>query len=628
MIRHIPPKEYPRWGGVTDGMFFGTIRKTFSLDLDRFEGVAMISPKMERIEDSTELADLSGDSNRIVNFIRTDADCTDRYWALSGSALYKTDSAAAPDPADDWDTDGLDSSPTNGMHDFAVHGNDSRADSGRNKLFVTLDSDIAVLNDTGNNQWTGGWWVTKHGQAGLDTNFPHPIEFFVNRKITMVGDGHKLHTISRPSDTQNDTVTNSRLLLSRNLAITSIACTAERAWLGCFHRRQGRGAIVEWDGFSQSANKTHEINGLGVLAIVNYGSSPIALENTGQFLEYNGNGFVPMIRNGNIISLTSKEDPGSSLTNGSTINSTAAGSVHFRGMTAGEDGLIYINFAGMFNGGYGRSRERMTGIWCLNPITGRLYNKYAFSERDDSTDAGHQGMPIPAQNHPGGLFWVTNDNLLLGRNLLAGGVLYTTDSTPTGGIWLLEDYYNGVGPNLGYFVTQFLPAEEVEDKWDILWLKLFRRHESGSGNSVTVKARGMQHQYNDDLGPLEKAITWTAATTFTVSTNSNLQVGDEVEVIFGENSGTIAHITNINGTTITIDESVGQTSGTAVARFERWKKLGVFTDTTIRTQKFNIGIDSPFIQFKVVLKAPDGPFFLNQAGVSGLVVKSSPAINL
>lgn len=632
MIRRIPQNGY--WDGVASGLYDGNFRKTFSVDLDRVEGGISISPKMIRIEDSGTLTDLSGDSNRVIAFIRTDADCTDRYWALSPTALFRTDSAAFPDPNDGWDTDATASSPSTGLQDFTVHGNDSRNDSGRNKLVVSLDSDVAILNDTGNNAWTASWWVTKHSQPALDTNQPHPVEYFSNRKITLLGDGNKIHTISRPSDTQNDTVTNSRLILPRNLVVNSIWCTAERAWIGCFNKRQERGAIIEWDGNSQTFNRIHEINGIGVVAGVNYAGIPIALENTGKFLEYTGAGFTPMVRNGRTISLISPEDVGAGLTNGSSINAIGPSSVHWRGMVSGEDGLVYVNLAGRFNGGYGAAWERMTGIWCLNPTTGRLYNKYPLSGANGN-DYGQQSSPVFTGQRSGGLYWNSNDALLFGRNLLAGGVMYTSATAAEGGIWLMEDYANGFGLNQGYLVTQYIHASDIEDTWDTIWLRLRQRFQGSQ--QVVLKARGVQHMnYHTALEePIDKTITWTSTTIFTVTMGASepqIQSGDEVEVLFGNSSGHISHVTAISGAhgalqTITVDDAGPSASGTAVARFERWKKLGVFTDSTKSTQKFNVGIDSSFIQLKILIRS-NSSFGNSRLGVvKDLVYTSKPAIN-
>ena len=167
----------------------------------------------------------------------------------------------------------------------------------------------------------------------------------------------------------------------------------------------------------------------------------------------------------------------------------------------------------------------------------------------------------------------------------------------------------------GHFITQYVPANEIQDFWDTIWLKLSAF--KSSDDRIIVKARGTKSLTDTDRLPLQKTITWTAGTTFTVTiTGANsdaVAVGDEIEVIAGRNAGTLAHITVISGAhgalqTITIDETVTGTSGGSLCRFDRWKKLGVINDTSKYTVPLNIGITSSFVQFKVELRGPATDF--------------------
>lgn len=608
MIRHIPPQSTRRWTGPYLGNYYGTLWKTFNVDLDRSEGIVGLSQRMERIEDSTELPDLSG--NQIRVFTRSDADCEDRFWAANEVTLFKTDSSAQPSPADDWDTDALANSPSAGISDMSIHGNDSRNDSGRNKLFVTTDSDIYVLNDTGNNTWTANWWVTKQSQRGLDTAVPHPIQYFPNRKISLVGDGNLVHTISRPSDTQNDTISYARLVLPRDYIANHIFTTTDRAWICCYHKRSGEGAVVEWDGFSQSANQFHRAYGMAALTGVNYGERPIILNSQGVFLEYTGQGFVPMERNGHKVALPIASEPSNSIVDNSTPG-TVSFRVYGRSMVAGENNLIYLNIAlPLFN-----SFQQKSGIWCLNPQTGRLYRKHSIGVWGSGTDYGQQ------TSETGGLYW--SPSATSSRNLLAGGILGTLS---TSGIWLLEDIFSTTATR-GYFISQFIPADEVREFWDSLWIR-FRRFRA-SGRTIVVKAKGVKSLTEVDGDPLERTITWTSTSTFTVTlvgTSDALAVGDEVEILSGQNAGYLAHITDISGAhgalqTITIDETVSTGSLTSIALFDRWKKLGTITDTTLYEANLPIGIDSSFIQFKVEMRGP-----AREIEVSDLIVNSKTSI--
>lgn len=613
MIRRIPQDH--TWTGIYPGDFRGDLWKTRNIDLDRSEGFIALSQRMERIEDSSEITDLGGTEVRA--FIRTDADCVNRYWALNANALFKTDSDGSTNsPSEDWDSESLDSAPTSQLRDFTVHAKDSRADSGKDKLIVTTDSDVWVLNDTGNNTWTGNWWVTKHSQPALNVSAVyHPIEYFPFTKISLIGDGNLIHTISRPSDTQNDTVTYARLRLPPKQHVGHIFTTPERAWFLCNNvNTDGNGAIVEWDGFSQSYNRIHDLYNQGFLSGINYKGSPIVLNSKGQFLEFTGNGFAPMVRNGQLVQLPIAEKTG-----GTMLLSNP------RGMVVGEDGLIYVNVdVGDQSIRLGKSSG---GIWCLNPLTGRLYNKYSLGRYGDSLDYGQEDISTP-----GGLLWVPSAEEITGatgiaRNLLAGGSILAPGTQ--GGIWLQEDITEQSAQR-GYFITRFISAEEVLEFWDTAWVR-FRRFFSSSGNSIVLKAKGTRSLVQQNGSSLSATITWTSTSTFTVTHSASddaMQIGDEVEIVQGVNAGVLAHITIISGAhgalqTVTIDETVTTASSTSFAIFDRWKKIGTITSTTTSHQKLNIGIDSSFIQFKVELRGVP-----NELEIQDLTVVSNPSLSI
>lgn len=613
--RHIPSQETRRWTGINPGQYYGSLWKTRNIDLDRNEGTIGLSQRMERIEDSSEIADLGGTFVRA--FVRSDADCTNRYWALNQNALFKTDSDGPTNsPSEDWDSESLDSAPTSQLRDFTVHAKDSRADSGRDKLIVTTDSDVWVLNDTGNNTWTGNWWVTKQSQPALNVNAVyHPVEYFPNRKISMIGDGNLVHTISRASDTQNDTVSYARLKLPPKYHVAHIFTTAERAWMLCNNVNvDGNGAIVEWDGFSQTYNGIYDLQNQGVVSGVGFREIPIVLNVRGQFLEFVGNGFAQMQRAGQLVQLPSAEGVGSAILNSNP-----------RGMVVGEDGLIYINVE---DPSFSLSSHKEgAGIWCLNPLTGRLYNKYSLGQYGDSLDYGHENIGTA-----GGLLWVPSVEELTGntgiaRNLLAGGTI--TAPGTQGGIWLQEEITRQ-SYQRGYFITQYIPADEILEFWDTAWV-VFKRFFSMSGDSIVVKAKGTRSLTTQGGSSLSATITWTSTTTFTVtiaSANDALQVGDEVEVTNGVNAGVLAHITTISGAhgavqTITIDETVTTGSSTSVAIFDRWKKIGTITATDRYHQKLNVGIDSSYIQFKVEMRG-----IPRELEIQELVVTSKPSLIL
>ena len=600
----IPPREIRRWTGPYLGDYYGVLWKTGNIDLDKRAGKLCLSRRMERIEDT--LSDFTGNS-AYTAFLRTDADSTDRYWGLRvNEGLAKTDSSATPLPSDSWDTDAIANTPVT-PRDFTVNGNDSRNDSGKNKLFVTTDSgDIAVLNDTGNSAWTASWWITKQNQTAMDTTVLfRPIDYFPFRKITLVGSGNLIHTISRTTDTQNDTITNARLTIPKGLNAHHIFPTNNREWILTHNKFGGEAKIVEWDGFSETYNDIHSAYGMAVLSGVDYSGTPIVLNDKGKFLEYTGGGFKPMVRSGQEIALPLPE--GASLVSGKDTSMVV--SVAPKGMTVGEDRLIYINVKeGTVDG------DRFAaGIWCLNPLTGQLYNKTGLGRWGDSVDYGHKQL-----SSVGGIYWVPSS--VSSRNLLAGGVVNISAAAGAQtGIWL-QEAETSTTQTKGYFITQFIPANEIQDQYDTIWAVFKRFMTSGS---IILKARGTRSLYLANRRPLSATITWTSTTTFTLTLNASddsLSVGDEVEVLNGVNAGFLAHINTISGAhgavqTITIDETVTTGSSTSIARFERWKKLGTISNTSKYEDTLNVGIHSSFLQIKGEIRG-----LANEQELSSLVL--------
>jgi hypothetical protein len=320
-------------------------------------------------------------------------------------------------------------------------------------------------------------------------------------------------------------------------------------------------------------------------------------------LEFDGTGFSAMIRNGQKIAFPFFEE----LANAFLLN-TSMPAVAPRGMTVADDGLIYINVKepGI------NSQRSLGGIWCLDPVSGRLYSKYSLGHESDTNflNFGYQIVSSPGAikttNSTGSNF--TNNSYLVVGAAVEGAV-----GSNVNRIWALSRNA-GSTVGRGFFITQFIPTENIKDVWDGIWTK-FSTFKSAS-DKIVIKARGVNALLDSTKKPLQKTITWTSTTTFTVTLGASddaLAVGDEVEIVGGRNAGVLAHITTISGShaalqTITIDETVTAGSSTSYARFDRWKKCGVIDDNTKYAVPLNIGITSSFIQLKVELRGPATDF--------------------
>lgn len=158
---------------------------------------------------------------------------------------------------------------------------------------------------------------------------------------------------------------------------------------------------------------------------------------------------------------------------------------------------------------------------------------------------------------------------------MAGATYFTNASSTLNGIFI--DDSNDTVQKKGYFVTGIIEADEIEEKFNRIWAK-YKRF-LNANDKVVFKYRNFEEE------PVTATITWVSTTSFTTPTDitaygviSDTGVGYEVEVLQGTGSGSTAHITNITGSgpyTVTIDETItGVTSGTAIARFQKWIKIG------------------------------------------------------
>ena len=139
--------------------------------------------------------------------------------------------------------------------------------------------------------------------------------------------------------------------------------------------------------------------------------------------------------------------------------------------------------------------------------------------------------------------------------------------------------------------------------------------EQGAGKSIL--SRYIQHNLemddieftvNEDtivlypnLGTAIENITWTAANQFTGS-NSNVVVGDLVEIIAGDNAGAISRITAISGTTYTIGTSLYASTAVSRARYLRFNDIGFVSNQAILSQRFITAARSPWIQFLIAFE--------------------------
>ena len=562
----IPNPQTQKWRAGLPGKFQGEILQSWNVDLEKSEGSVSIAEQASILVDSSDITGMSIP----LHFLPTDADTVIKWWALSSGKMAKTNSSS---PVSGWATDALTSSPTDAV-DMVVH----EYNGNYQRLVVTRASDIAILNSAGApNAWTASWWVTTLAQTALNSVMPHPVDRL--DRLIAIGDGEFIHTID-----QSDVVAYKRLAFSSTYKCIAIYPSLTRFWFVLQNKIGGKGIIAEWDGGAERANVIYEINGNPLFGFIQ-SDVPYVVTDDGYIHKFNGRGF-------SIFSQFPAKEERLMLSAPASVKNCAI-----------EGDIVNINIAAPLT-----SKKMRSGVWALNINTGNIYHRWGLSQYKLSVgttkDFG-QGYV----NNIGGLASTYSS----GRFLI-GALIYTTyNSVSLPAIYRLVD-----NPNRGYFVTTFIPSSEIQHYWYNLWIR-FNKFISSS-ESIVTKYRVTEGIVNPSTEPLFVTATWVNTTSFTAVIPATVIVGNEVEVMSGDNAGCNFHISSFSAPpdgvsviTVTIDEAAPLASTKAVlVRFDDWIKIGnnnpVSSSTVNAIRKVNQTLDNPtvasgpYIQFKIELR--------------------------
>jgi len=405
-----------------------------------------------------------------------------------------------------------------------------------------------------------------------------------NNQVRSIDTGH---TVAVP------TAAYSVAIPDDGLQITWIRASSNRIWIGTVNSTNGKGYIYEWDGVATQVAKSYRLESAGALACVIKDDIPYVMDANGKLLVWNGGTFTELAR---LNRRTNKVLYG--------YNAAATERfIHKNGMSLIQ-GRINLLIKGTNQDG--TIEETIpSGIWEYDETRG-LVHKHSLSTAKIAGTIQDYGQ-LNLKN-VGALseFNSTNNN-----GFFAGVSYYSDATTVKAGI-----FYNDLTDVLqkaGSFITtkqyaiDSLGNASIQNVWQNIYI-LYRKL-LDSGDKIVVKYR------ITEVEPVIATITWTSTTTFTVA-NSSVDVslywttgtGGEVEVLNGIGAGKCSHITsavNNAGTwTVTVDETYTGASGTAIARFQSWKKLGVITYSNptpngVTFDQEGIGDVSNWIQFKI-----------------------------
>ena len=599
----IPPRETKQWRGIFPGKHSGNLWQTQNIDLERVPGRLVLSDKMRRFS-TTGIA---------YKWLLSDADLTTRWWALSASALMVSTNI---NPTSSYANDALASSPTD-PKDMIIH----EAINGEDRLVVTRDTDIAILNRTGvANAWTASWWQTTLGQSALVSGW-HPIGRL--KRLLAIGDtvnaaGARqavVHTIDSA-----DTVTASRLLFPAGWSLRLIITTSDRFWFGFIFDRftdasnvKGTAMIIEWDGFSLDWNRHYFLQGVSPLTGFVVDDIPYFITELGIIFKYSGGSFKK------VQEFPIRED-GYRFDPRSRVAGQENG-IDYYGAFADEE-RVYINVGAPMRtavGGTdltGGSRRMRSGIWMFNAKTLNLYHHMALGEHATAgTDINYADSPYSI---PGGVMKDTDSDLrpiiVASASVHTGGATWRTSTQA--GIYqqiFTDNQASNAGRNRGYFIIPYLTYAEAEAMFEGLWIK-FKRFVN-SNNRIIIRWRvvdPLRDADGNDESPLQAQGTWVTTTTFTCVVPTGVTTGHLVEILTGDNGGCCFNISALSATpdgaatvTVTIDEAAPTSStDTFLARFDNFTSETAISSTTVGNQKvpFTAQAHGEFIQIMVELR--------------------------
>jgi hypothetical protein len=441
-------------------------------------------------------------------------------------------------------------------------------------LIVTLATSVSKL--------VNGTWTANYASVTL-TNFPggnHPVCSAFNGLI-LIGNIYKVVSIDT-AGTPNDTC----MILPSNYWVEWIKSSSTGVWVGAKNISGGEAMVFYWNGSDSNYTQGYPIPSSYVFAgIIGRDNVPYCINAYGQLLRFNGSAFVEVAR------LPMANSKRYSLTG--LAGTDGFQPIHRNGMCNGEGNEILILVNAGLNGTMTKLLEnQLSGVWSYTEENG-LVHKHAISKNNGS-NAYDYGSPalfavgaLQTLSKSDGSFYA---GASLYPNVYGTGdkksVLSSLDTTDT------------TKNKMGYLITPKFYSSEIDEIWQNI-TNVFKPF-LASGDSIITKYRFIK-KYDDIASQAVVTGTWVSATTFTVASAGDLIVGDEIEILSGRGSGISATITDITGTTITIDTSFPGYSSTFTFRSEAWIKINSFTDLSTQFKEIAIGKKSTQIQFKIIL---------------------------
>lgn len=499
-----------------------------------------------------------GFSNLItpIAFVRSSADGTDRYFANAGR-IFKTTNT---NPETGWAEDAIGSTPTAPLYDLIDF-------SGA--LIVPIATDLSRL---ASGVWTASWWQGTLAQAAMGSN-PHRFAILAGKLL--ITDGRFVHTYDGTI-----AVTNALTLP------TGFSAYGIKPWTSIgfvFGKSTGGGEVdvFEWDGITGNYINRYPAGDSEVLCMFVAGNVPYLITKKGSIRRFTGQGFESV-----------QQFP--TVERGLTINN-----IHPNGVIVDENIVkIFVDFGSSSSLGILDTRI-LSGIWTFDITNNNLYHSGSVK---NTAGADQAQLELP---EAGAMLLTATSQ---GRYLIGARVYTNYDTASRYGIFSSDETDTS---NEGYFMTPKLTAKTVKNFWKRLQLK-FKQLDSGDVIRIAYRV------IDSTVFPQYETITWLSTTTFSAA-NANIQAGDFVEVLSGDNAGRLARVTSYTGGTVTIDRGFSSSANSSRVRYHRFIDLGTVTSTGINSEVMRITDRGETVQLLCEIRGTE-----NSPHLEELLVHSEP----
>lgn len=601
----IPDKKL--WKGMFPGNYAGNLWASWNMDLEKSPGRLVLADKFRRFNTGLGV---------VQKFLRTNATTTDEWWGLVNKTKMLRNGGT--NVASGWQADdttnfaGVDTPLDMEIHESA---------NGEQRLFVSMDDDIAVLNTTNAvNVWETDW----------GSNRPSPIIPTVSPVLTyrpmaklqrLLAIANKVDGIPKIDTIDfNDVATLGALTFAAEFTVRVIYSNSNRFWIGLQHDTDGDAKIIEWDGVSSTYNNEYSLDGSFPLCGFIVNDIPYFITEKGYIFKWSGGGFVK------VQSFNLDEDRTRLLTSVTSKDTIQAYGAYV------ERDIVYLNIgipmsnsasATTLNGGTRRARS---GLWIFNTTNNNLYHTMGIGQHASGgtdIDYGHGQL-----KQIGAVTQASTGNskkLIVSADVYTGGATWVTGSA--NGMYIQTNNTNlssNAGRNRGYVITSYISLKEVEAMWQAMWVKFKKFFAdvggSTSSNRIIVKWRvrdplkeaDAQDPNTNNLELMNAQGDWQNTTSFKCKVPKGVVVGNEVEILAGDNAGCSFNISALSATpdnsteiTVTIDEAAPTSStDTFLCRFDNWNSEVAISAIDIDNQRIpftKIG-HGQFIQLKIELR--------------------------